>query len=89
MTKLTDSNDLYQGTSLARGRLPLPPLVIEGFAELRESFDRLCLRAGTAAIETLLLGDTEELCGRRYGRGAHRRGHRWGRTRSEAGAAAG
>ena len=83
MTKLTDSNELYQGTSLASGRLPLPPLVIEGLAELRESFDRLCLRAGTAAIETLLRGDTEELCGRRYGRGANRRGHRWGRTRSE------
>jgi hypothetical protein len=35
---------------VATGTLPLRPLVIEGLAEFRQSFDRLCLRAGTADV---------------------------------------
>ena len=54
-----------QGTALARGTLALPPLVIEGLAEFKGSFERLCLQAGTAAIETMLAADAEQLCGKR------------------------
>jgi hypothetical protein len=34
--------------------LALPPLVIEGLEEFKGSFDRLCLQAGTSAIEAML-----------------------------------
>jgi hypothetical protein len=40
-----------KGTALGIGTLALPPLVIEGLEEFKGSFDRLCLQAGTAAIE--------------------------------------
>ena len=36
------------------GTLALPPLVIEGLEEFKGSFDRLCLQAGTSAIEAML-----------------------------------
>ena len=83
MSKHIASKEAYQGTALATGTLPLPPLVIEGLAEFRGSFDRLCLKAGVAAIEAMLAGDAETLCGERYTRGGARRGHRWGRAPSE------
>jgi hypothetical protein len=51
----------------------LTPLVIEGLEEFKGSFDRLCLQAGTAAIETMLAADAEQLCGKRYQRHAERR----------------
>jgi transposase-like protein len=85
MTKHIASKEGYQGTALATGTLPLTPLVIEGLAEFQGSFDRLCLRAGTAAIEAMLAGDAETLCGKRYTRGGARRGYRWGRAPSEIG----
>lgn len=83
MTKHIAAKEADQGTVLANGALPLAPLVIEGLAELQGSFDRLCLRAGIAAIEAMLAGDAETLCGKRYTRGGARRGHRWGRAPSE------
>jgi transposase-like protein len=83
MTKHIAVKQAYQGTVLASGTLPLPPLVIEGLAEFRGSFDRLCLKAGIAAIEAMLAGDAETLCGGRYTRGGARRGQRWGRAPSE------
>jgi hypothetical protein len=43
-----------QGTALTTGTLALLPLVIEGLAEFKGSFDRLCLKAGTAAIEAAI-----------------------------------
>jgi hypothetical protein len=43
-----------QGTALTTGTLALLPLVIEGLAEFNGSFDRLCLKAGTAAIEAAI-----------------------------------
>ena len=49
MTKNIAFKDVNQGTAL--GTLPLTPLVIEGLEDFKGSFDRLCLRAGTAAIE--------------------------------------
>jgi Kelch motif len=50
----------------------LPPLVIEGLAEFNGSFDQLCLKAGTAAIEAMLAADAEQFCGKRYQRHADR-----------------
>ena len=72
---------LRTGTALTTGTLALPPLVIEGLEEFKGSFDRLCLRAGTAAIEAMLAADAEQLCGKRYQRHADRQGHRWGMVR--------
>jgi hypothetical protein len=68
MTKYIGLKAMNQGTALARGTLALTPLVIEGLEEFKGSFDRLCLRAGTAAIETMLVADAEQLCGKRYQR---------------------
>ena len=53
---------------LTMGTLALPPLVIEGLAEFNGSFERLCLKAGTAAIEAMLAADAEQFCGKRYQR---------------------
>jgi hypothetical protein len=47
----------------------------------KRSFDRLCLQAGTGAIDTMLAADAEQLCGQRYQRHAERQGHRWGTER--------
>ena len=85
MTKHTALKGMNQGTALATGTLALPPLVIEGLEEFKGSFDRLCLRAGTAAIETMLAVDAEQLCGKRYQRHADRRAHRWGLIGNEIG----
>jgi len=84
MTKHIELKRFNQATALM-GTLALPPPVTEGLAEFKGSFDRLCLQAGTAAIEAMLAADAQELCGRRYQRHADRQGHRWGTTDSEAG----
>lgn len=83
MTKHIGLKTMNQDTALATGTLALPPLVIEGLEEFKGSFDRLCLRAGTAAIEAMLAGDVEQLCGQRYERHGRRAAHRWGVTMSE------
>ena len=85
MTKDIALKAMNQGTALVTGTLALPPLVIEGLADFKGSFDRLCLRAGTVAIEAMLAADAEQLCGKRYQRHADRHGHRWGMIDSEAG----
>src|SRR5438132_13528568 len=85
MTKYTELKKFNQGTALATNMLSLAPLVIEGLEEFKGSFDRLCLQAGTAAIEAMLAADAEQLCGKRYQRHAGRLGHRWGMTDSEVG----
>jgi putative transposase len=85
MTKHIELKTVNQGTALATGTLALPPLVIEGLEEFKGSFDRLCLQAGTAAIEVMLAADAEQLCGKRYQRHADRHGHRWGMVGSEVG----
>src|SRR5258708_11982614 len=66
MTKHIELKRLNQGTALATGTLALPPLVIEGLEEFKGSFDRLCLQAGTAAIEAMLAADAEQVCGKPY-----------------------
>ena len=85
MTKHIGLKTMNQGTALATGTLALPPLVIEGLEEFKGSFDRLCLQAGTSAIEAMLAADAEQLCGKRYQRHADRQGHRWGMIGSEIG----
>ena len=65
MTKNIAFKEVNQGTPLVTGTLPLTPLVIEGLEDFKGSFDRLCLRAGTAAIEAMLAGDVAQLCGQR------------------------
>ena len=85
MTKHIGLKAMNQETALATGTLALPPLVIEGLEEFKGSFDRLCLQAGTAAIEAMLAADAEQLCGKRYQRHADRRAHRWGLIGSEVG----
>jgi hypothetical protein len=52
MTKHIELKRCNQGTAMAANTLALTPLVIEGLEEFKGSFDRLCLQAGTAAIET-------------------------------------
>jgi hypothetical protein len=69
MTKHIGLTRFNQGTT---GALALPPLVIEGLLEFKGSFDRLCLHAGTAAIEAMFAADAEQLCGKRYQRHADR-----------------
>ena len=83
MTKNIAFKDVNQGTALGTGTLPLAPLVIEGLEDFKGSFDRLCLRAGTAAIEAMLAGDVAQLCGQPYERHDVRAAHRWGVTMSE------
>src|SRR6185437_15261920 len=85
MTKHIESKRFDQGTALTTGTLALLALVIEGLEEFKGSFDRLCLQAGTAAIEAMLAGDAEQICGKRYQRSAHRPGCRWGTVDSEVG----
>jgi putative transposase len=85
MTKHIELKRFNQGTAMAANTLALTPLVIEGLEEFKGSFDRLCLQAGTAAIETMLAADAEQLCGKRYQRHADRQGHRWGMIDSEVG----
>ena len=85
MMKRIELKTMNQGTALATGTLALPPLVIEGLEDFKGSFDRLCLQAGTAAIEAMLAADAEQLCGKRYQRHAKRQGHRWGMVDSEVG----
>ena len=63
MTKHIELKAVNQGTALATGTLALPPLVIEELQEFRGSFDRLCLQAGTAAIEAMLAADADQLRG--------------------------
>jgi hypothetical protein len=63
MTKHIGLKTVNQGTALAMGMLALPPLVIERLEEFKGSFDRLCLQAGTATIESMLAADADQLCG--------------------------
>ena len=85
MTKHIELKTVNQETAVATGTLALPALVIEGLEEFKGSFDRLCLQAGTAAIEAMLAAGAEQLCGKRYQRHADRQAHRWGKVGSEVG----
>ena len=69
-------------------RLPTAPVsgaVEEAFAEVQQSFERLCLAAGMEALSVMMEADVEAACGRRHGRGEEREAHRWGSTRGRIG----
>jgi hypothetical protein len=85
MTKRNVLKTKNQGTALATGTLALTPLVMEGLEDFKGSFDRLCLQAGTGAIEAMLAADAEQFCGKRYERHGDRRAYRWGLIGSEIG----
>jgi hypothetical protein len=59
MTNHIELKRVSQGTALATRTLALPALVIEELEEFKGSFDRLCLQAGTAAIEAMLAADAK------------------------------
>ena len=69
-------------------RLPTAPVsgaVEEAFAEVQQSFERLCLAAGMEALSVMMEADVEAACGRRHGRVEEREAHRWGWTRGRIG----
>ena len=53
--------------------------------EVKKSFESFCLMAGVESLTKMFEEDAEEICGPRYGRGARKRGHRWGTTRGKVG----
>ncbi|MEC5293739.1 IS256 family transposase, partial [Aurantimonas sp. C2-3-R2] len=59
--------------------------VAEAFADVQQSFERLCLAAGMEALGTMMEADVEAACGPRHGRNEKRHAHRWGRTRGRIG----
>ena len=83
MSKDIAAQEAYQGTAIGSGTLASSLLVMKGLQDIEGSFDRLCLRAGLAAIEAILASDAETLCGKRYTRGGARRGPRRGHAPSE------
>ena len=54
MTEHIELKAMNQGTALATGTLALPSLVTEGLKEFKDSFDRLCLQAGSPCGATTL-----------------------------------
>jgi len=69
-------------------RLPSAPVtgaVEEAFAEVQQSFERLCLAAGIDALGAMMEADVEATCGPRHGRNERREAHRWGKTRGRIG----
>ena len=69
-------------------RLPAAPVtgaVEEAFAEVQQSFERLCLAAGIDALGAMMEADVEAACGPRHGRDERREAHRWGKTRGRIG----
>ena len=69
-------------------RLPSAPVtgaVEEAFAEVQQSFERLCLAAGIDALGAMMEADVEAACGPRHGRDERREAHRWGKTRGRIG----
>ena len=53
--------------------------------EVKKSFESFCLMAGVESLTKMFEEDAEEIRGPRYGRGAGKRGHRWGTTPGRAG----
>ena len=59
--------------------------VEEAFADVQQSFERLCLAAGMEALATMMEADVAAACGPRHARNEKRHAHRWGRTRGRIG----
>lgn len=64
---------------------PVIGAVEEAFAEVQQSFERLCLAAGMEALSVMMEADVEAACGPRHGRVEEREAHRWGSTRGRIG----
>ena len=64
---------------------PVGGAVEEAFADVEQSFERLCLAAGMEALGAMMEADVEAACGPRHGRDENRHAHRWGRTRGRIG----
>lgn len=64
---------------------PVSTAVEEAFADVQQSFERLCLAAGMEALGAMMEADVEAACGPRHGRNEKREAHRWGRTRGRIG----
>jgi transposase-like protein len=65
--------------------MPVTGAVEEAFADVQQSFERLCLAAGMEALGAMMEADVETACGPRHGRNEKRHAHRWGRTRGRIG----
>ena len=52
--------------------------------EVKKSFESFCMMVGVESLTTMFEVDAKEICGHRHGRGAGKRGHRWGTTQGTA-----
>ena len=60
--------------------------LVEGaWQDVAASFERFCLTAGIATLQSMLEDDAARLCGARHARDPERAGHRWGRTQGKIG----
>ena len=50
--------------------------VEEAFADVQQSFERLCLAAGLDALGAMMEADVDAACGPRHGRNERRQAHR-------------
>ncbi len=64
---------------------PVSEAVEKAYADVQQSFERLCLASGIETLSAMMEADVEAACGPRHGRDAQRRAHRWGRTRGRIG----
>jgi hypothetical protein len=60
-------------------------LAREAWQDVGASFERFCLTAGLATLESMLEADAARLCGSRHACAPERTGHRWGRTQGKIG----
>ena len=52
--------------------------------EVKKSFESFCMMVGVESLTTMFEVDAKEIYGHRHGRGAGKRGHRWGTTQGTA-----
>jgi transposase-like protein len=64
---------------------PFSQAVEDAFADVQQSFERLCLAAGIETLCAMMEADVEAVCGPRHSRVEKRQAHRWGRTRGRIG----
>ena len=64
---------------------PATSPVKEAWDAVENCFERFCLTAGVAALQSMLAADAAELCGDRHARSGARQGYRWGTTEGKIG----
>ena len=72
-------------TDITRSGEPAIGSVEEAVSVVQQSFERLCLTAGRAALSQMMEADVEAACGKRHDRSDGRQAHRWGRTQGKIG----